>query len=240
MSTSSVATLSEIRTIARQYADMVNSQFVTDAEFNSYINLSYFELYDILIQKYGDDYYVASPYSFSTDGVTQQYTLPSNFYKFLGLDLQLGNTPNSWVTIRSFMFGDRNRYAVPNFQSFYGVTNLRYRIFANTIFLTPIPAAGQNLRIWYVPRLTELVNDSDTVDGVSGWQEYLCLDAAIQALRKEESDVSVLLAQKQALINRIESAAEGRDAGNPQVVTDSQWSEYQLPMWNGGWGGGGP
>src|SRR5271165_1204892 len=99
MSTLSVATLGEIRTLARQYADMVTSQFVTDAEFNSYINLSYFELYDIIIQKYGNDYYATST-SFSTDGVSQQYNLPANFYKFLLLELQLGPGQNQYITIR--------------------------------------------------------------------------------------------------------------------------------------------
>lgn len=237
MSTLSVTSLSELRTLARQYADMVNSQFVTDAEFNSYINLSNWELYDILIQKYGNDYFATNT-TFNTDGTTFQYSLPSNFYKFLGLDLQLGNVQQSFVTIRPFMFTDRNRYAVPNFQSFYGVTNLRYRVFANTLFLTPIPAANQILRMWYVPRQAELVNDTDTVDGVSGWQEYIILDAAIQALRKAELDTSVLLAQKQALIQRIEAAAEGRDAGNPQVVGDTQWSDFWYPN-TGGWGGSG-
>lgn len=237
MSTLSVATLYEIRNIARQYADMVNSEFVTDSELNGWINLSYYELYDILIQKYGDDYYIAAPYAIATDGVTQQYTLPSNFYKFLGLDLQLGNVQDSWVTIRPFMFAERNRYAVPNFQSFYGLTNLRYRIFGNTLFLTPIPSAGQNLRMWYVPILPELVSDSDTVNGISGWQDYICLDVAIKALLKEESDVSMLQARKQALISRIESAAEGRDAGNPQVVSDVVTSDMWWPG-GGPWGGG--
>lgn len=234
MSTLSVATLSELRLLAQQYSDMVNSGFVTTAEWNSYLNLAYFELYDILIQKYGDDYFVTTPYSFTTDGTSQQYTLPTNFYKFLGLDLQLGSVQDSWVTIRPFMFGERNRYSVPNFQSFYGVTNLRYRVFGNSLFLTPIPAAGQTLRMWYIPILTELVSDSDTVNGISGWQDYLPVEAAIKALMKEESDVSMLQSRKQALIARIESAAEGRDAGNPQTVTDSATTDNWYPM-NGGW-----
>ena len=237
MSTLSVATLSELRTLAKQYADMVNSNFVTDSEWNSYINLAYFELYDILVQKYGDDYFVASPYSFTTDGSTQLYTLPSDLYKFLGLDLQLGGTADSFVTIRPFMFGERNRYATPNFQSFYGITNLRYRLAGGKLFLTPIPAANQTLRIWYIPRLTELSSDSSTVDGVSGWQEYIVLDAAEKALRKQELDVSVFLVQKQALIQRIEAAAEGRDAGNPQTITDSRGSDIWQPG-GGSWGGG--
>lgn len=237
MSTSSVATLSELRTLAKQYADMVNSNFITDSEWNAYLNLAYFELYDLLIQKYGDDYYVADPYSFTTDGTSYFYDLPSDFYKMLGLDLQLGNSQTSWVTIRPFMFIDRNRYAVPNFQSFYGVTNLRYRLNDSRLFLTPTPAAGQTLRLWYIPRLSELTSDSSTVDGISGWQDYLPIDAAIKALGKEESDTSVLQLRKQQLIQRIESAAEGRDAGSPQTVGDSQWSEMWLP--NGGqmWGG---
>jgi len=237
VSTQSVATLSELRTLARQYADMVNSQFVTDDEFNSYLNLAYFELYDILIQKYGDDYYATS-YQFTTDGTTQQYPLPSDFYKFLGLDLQLSpsSPQNGFITIRPFMFGDRNRYSIPNMQTFAGITNLRYRVFSNTLFLTPIPAGNQTLKIWYVPKLNELTTDASTVDGISGWQDYLPLEAAIKALIKEETDVSMLMARKQALISRIEAAAENRDAGNPQVVTDSQYTDFWTPntgYWNG-------
>ena len=47
-------TLTQLIAAVRQRADFVNSQFVTDAELTSYINQSYFELYDLLIQKYGD------------------------------------------------------------------------------------------------------------------------------------------------------------------------------------------
>lgn len=235
MSTLSVATLSELRTLAQQYADMVNNDFVTTSEWNTYINLGYFKLYNLLVEKYGDDYFATNT-TFTTDGTTYQFTLPSDFFKFLGLDLQLGNVQNSWVTIRPFMFGDRNRYAVPNFQSFYGVTNLRYRVFADTLFLTPIPAAGQTLRMWYVPRMTELTSDSDTVDGISGFQEYIALDAAEAALRKQEDDVSQILAQKAMVVQQIESAAGGRDAGNPQTVTDTQSQDGFGPAgnWNGG------
>lgn len=234
MSTLSVATLSELRTLAREYSDMVGSQFVTDTEFNSYLNLAYFELYDILVTKF-DDYFATSQ-NFTTVSNQFQYTLPSDFYKFLGLDLQLGSVQDSWVTIRPFMFSERNRFAVPNFQSFYGVSNLRYRVFANTLFLTPIPSAGQTLRMWYIPRLTEMTADTSTCDGISGWQDYVPLDAAIKALIKEETDPSALMARKQALIQRIESAAEGRDAGNPQTVSDVQGSDGYWP--GGGWNGG--
>jgi len=245
---STTMTLAQLSDAIRQRADMVNASgiytntFVTASELTSYINQSYFELYDLLVQKYGDNYYVAAPLSFSTDGTTFQYPLPDGtnysaapaLYKFLGLDLALSpNSQDSFVTIRPFMFSDRNRYAVPNFQSFYGVTNLRYRLNGTNLWLTPTPAAGQTLRLWYVPRLTQLISNSDTADGISGWTEYIIVDGVIKCKEKEESDVSVEMAQKQALIQRIESAAENRDAGNPAVVSDGQYSDLWWPTGNG-------
>lgn len=235
-------TLEQLRDAVRQRSDMVNSNFISDAELNSYINQSYFELYDLLVQKYGDNYYVADPLQFECDGESQQYPLPNGtnydgaapFYKLLGVDLQLANQNDSFVTIRPFNFSDRNRYAVPNFQSFYGVTNLRYRLNGDNLWLTPIPAAGQTIQVWYVPRLETLTNDSDTCDGISGWTEYIIVDACIKCLTKEESDPSVFMAQKEALIRRIESAGENRDAANPATVADGQWSDLWWPTGNGG------
>lgn len=232
MSTS--MTLTELITAARQRSDMVNNLFCTDAEFTSYINQSYFELYDLLVQKYGDNYFVKDPpYTFVTDGTTFQYSLPSDFYKLLGVDLALANTQDSYVTIKPFMFGDRNRYSVPNFQSFYGVTNMRYRINGNKLWLTPVPAANQSMRIWYIPRLQTLTAPGDTADGISGWTEYIIVDAAIKVLVKEESDPSALMAAKAGLIQRIESAAENRDAGSPPKVLDSQWNDSWWPNQDG-------
>lgn len=229
--------LSDLRTAVRQRADMVGSQFVTDAELNSYINQSYFELYDLIVQKYGDNYYVQTPYSFTTDGVNQYFNLPSDFYKLLGVDLALSTTLDSFVTIRPFNFSERNRYAIPNFQSFYGVTNLRYKLNANQLWLTPIPSSGQTIRIFYVPKMTTLSADGDTVDGISGWTEYIIIDAAIKAMQKEESDVSVLAMQKQAMIQRIESAAENRDAGQPATVSDNSSGTNWTPNGVNGVGG---
>lgn len=239
-------TLAQLRTLAQQESDMVNTTFITDAEWTSYINQSYFELYDILVQKYGDDYF-ANHAELTTDGTTQLYPLPNGtlygsaplFYKLLGVDLNLAPGSNdSWVTIRRFNMADRNRYSVPNFQSFYGVTNLRYKLEGSNIWLTPIPTAGQTIRLWYVPRLTPLSGESDTCDGISGWTEYIVVDAAIKAKDKEESDTSVLLARKAGLISRIESAAENRDAANPATVSDNSASDTWWPSGSGngaGW-----
>jgi hypothetical protein len=230
-----VVTLSDIRTQLRNRIDRKNSQFFTDDELNTYISDSYKELYDILIQKFGDDYYVADPYDFTTT-TADAYDLPEDFYKLLGVDCQYNGAGNGngWVTLRQFMFQERNAYTLPNYQAFYGITNIRYRLRDNQLWLTPIPQAGQLMRIYYCPRPSTLSDDSDTVDGVSGWEEYIICDAAIKCMVKEESDPQAFGLQKQAMLTRIESAAENRNAGQPQTVSDINQSFWPYGPWGPG------
>ncbi len=242
--------LGQVRLLAQQRADRVNSNFVTKEEWNSYINQSYAELYDLLVTLY-EDYYVAAPLTFITDGSTNQYTLPNGsnfngapaFYKLLGADCGLGANGNAWVTLHKFDFISRNRYVFPNVTStFLGVFNLRYRVVGNTLFFIPTPSANQYIRLWYIPRVNTLLKDSDMLESVSGWIEYVIVDAAIKCLQKEESDVSVLLAQKQMLIDRIQSSAMNRDAGQPDTISDirsfgERWGGYGSPNGDGSFGG---
>jgi hypothetical protein len=171
-----VMTLPELRTATRQRADMVNSQFITDSEFNSYINASYFELYDLLVQKYGNDYYMKE-YSFSLQGNVSRYDLPQDFFKLLGVDLSIGGGPDGYVSLRPFTLAERNRYSTANVQTWIGVTNLRYRLSANKLWFTPSPQTGQEIRIWYVPRLEALIDPVTVtlaVDPVA--DDYLSID----------------------------------------------------------------
>lgn len=232
--------LAQIRLMAKQRADMVNSQFVTDSEWNLYINQAAFELYDLLVTEY-EDYFMKAPLLITTDG-TEQFTLPSDFFKLLGVDLGLANNTTAWVTLKKFQFIERNRYVYPQINStFFGCFNLQYRLMGNTLFFIPTPSAGQFLRLWYIPKLTQLLQDTDVLTGISGWGEYVIVDAAIRAKQKQEDDVSVLGAQKMMLIKRIEDAAMNRDAGQPDCISDTRFDDvgsgYGFPNGDGAYGG---
>lgn len=233
--------LGSLRLSAQQRADRVNSNFISIPEWNSYINQSYFELYDLLKNNY-EDWYFATPYSFQTDGSTS-YTLPTDFYNLLGVDLGIANNNNAWVTLSRYEFIERNRFVYPNITStYYGVFNLRYRLMGNKLYFIPTPSAGQYVQVWYIPRMTELLQDTDLIDGVSGWTEYIITDAAIKALQKEESDVTVLMLQKEALRKRIEESGMNRDAGQPATISNTRsWGSrngnYGGPGFDGGFGG---
>lgn len=210
-------TLANLRLQARQRADMVNSQFVTDSEFNQYISDSYAELYDLLVSKF-QDYYVKNPPLSVTINTGNTIDLPADFYKLSGVDRALTGD-GDFYTLRPFTFEDRNaRRSATRFRGLYPA--IRYRIYGNQILLSPDDQAVGTYRVWYIPRFTALVNDSDTVDGVNGWELYIVTDAAIKALTKEESDASALMQMKMALLKRIEDMAANRDAGEPGRVTD--------------------
>jgi hypothetical protein len=253
-------TLAQIRLAAQQRADRVNSNFVTKAEWNSYINQAMFELYDLLVTVY-EDYFAATPIQFVTNGSQYLYPLPDGantflnalnlttftpkpFYKLLGVDLAIQNAVNGYVTINKFNFIDRNRFVYPNTAStIYGVFNLQYRVMGNNIEFIPTPSASQAIRVWYIPRLTELLLDTDTTDvGISGWVEYVIVRAAKYALDKEESDTQKLDQQILFLKTRIEESAANRDAGQPDKIsatrtTSGYWGYGQGGGWNGSTGG---
>ena len=55
--------------------------------------------------------------------------------------------------------------------------------------IQPTDNAVGSYQMWYVPTLTALSSDSDTVDSVmtrAGWEEYVIIEAAIKCLAKEE------------------------------------------------------
>lgn len=228
-------TVGNIRLESQQRCNKENSQFYTTQELNSMISQSYKELWDILAQKFGDDYFVATPYTYTTSS-QQLYPLPSDFKALLGVEVALNPADStSWVTLRKFEFIQRNLWNSPNAYTFYGITNLRYRLNGTNLMVVPIPQAGQTIRIWYVPRPNQLINDTDTVDAIAGWEEYIVTDVCIKMMAKEESDVSVFAAQKMALLKRIEEAAENRDIGEPEVVSDSKMRNFS---WSGNESGG--
>jgi hypothetical protein len=251
--------LYELRLRSQQKADRVASDFVVTSEWNYNIRLAMYELYDILMTSY-EDYFAQQYFVINTNGTTANYPLPDGatnykggvyggtsgdpapaFYKLAGMDLNVNTstiTP-SRVTLLRFDFIKRNQYIYPNSTStIYGVYNMRYRIMGNNINIIPTPAGNQTLIGWYSPRLPQLLSDTDlTTIGVSGWLAYVITRAAKYALDKEEgSDTSKLDAEILFLKTRIEDAAQNRDAGIADTISETRTD----PLYGGnGWGGGG-
>lgn len=249
--------LFELRLRAQETADRVNSQFVIQPEWNSFLRLAMYELYDLLITVY-EDLFAQNFVFINTNGTTQNYPVPDGvtnylggvfggvsgipalaFYKLAGMDLGINTSNNAWVTLLKFDFIERNRYVYPNSTStIYGVYNMRYRLMGNNVNIIPTPAGNQQIRMWYSPKLPGLLKDTDlTTLGYSGWLRYPIVRAAKYALDKEEgTDTSKLDAEIAFLKSRIEQSASNRDVSMPDTISATR----QDPVYGGnGFGGGG-
>lgn len=256
--------LGELRLRSQQTADRVGSKFVVTSEWNAFIRLAMYELYDLLITSYED--FNTAPYAFiNTSPNTQQiYALPTGLnylggvlggvsglplprhYKTVGVDLGVNTSNNAWVTINRYDYIDRNAYVYPNSTStIYGVYNMRYRVMGtnpDTIRFIPTPAGNQQIRITYAPILQALLADNDlTTIGYSGWLRYAIARTAKYALDKEENtDTSKLDAELLFLKTRIEQSAINRDIGQPDTISETRKdSVYGGTGWGQGGGQGG-
>jgi len=256
--------LGELRLRSQQTADRVESNFVIPSEWNAFIRLAMYELYDLMITCY-EDYGVAPYIYINTSGSVQNYALPDGatnyfgniynntslvqgnpaqaFYKLVGVDLGVNTSNNAWVTLNRYDYIDRNAYVYPNSTStIYGVYNMRYRVMGNNINFIPVPAGNQQIRITYAPRLPALLADTDlTTIGYSGYLRYVIVRAAKYALDKEEgSDTSKLAEELIFLKKRIEETAVNRDIGQPDTISETRKdSVYGGTGWGQGGGQGG-
>lgn len=242
--------LGYLRYEARLRADQLKSNFLTVDEWNLMLNQSAMELFDVLVCKFGEDYFLAPPLILTSSSL-QAYALPNgtNYlqingfpnpsgtpaqacYKVYGMDLNSYgaalNNPQGWRSMSRFNWADRNKYnfllgaASNNVSGQY--CQFQYREMGDLVYILPINS-GQYFRLWYVPLNPQLLLDTDMLPfSYSGWHEYIVVDVAAKALEKQEfyEQAAALMARKGALLERIEVTAANRDVGQPNTATNSR------------------
>ena len=258
--------LGYLRYQARLRTDMLKSNFVTNDEWNIEINQSAKELYGILVQKYGEDYFLAPLQVFSSKG-SQFYPLPNgtNFLNTNGMPDPNGtpapacfkvhkmevnsfganaNNVNGWVPMSRCNASDLDKYnlllgATSNYVAGQ-YCQFQYREMGTNVCIIPVNS-GQAFRLWYVPLTLDLLQDTDMLPfSYSGWHEYVVVDVASKSLDKKQfaDQAARLDARKDALMIRIETEAANRNVGSPNTATNSR-SMYGDPNFGGGMFGGG-
>lgn len=209
----------------RERADMVGSAFVADSATGLYawINEANQKLHGMLVDALGEEY-TSSASSFTTLAGTSDYALPTGFYKLYGVDLDYHGIMRALIP---YTRSERNAFRN---QQYSGVVVPRYLIVGSNLRLLPTPSAGLAGSILYAPEATTLANGSDTVNYPNGWERFIVIDAAIQALAKEESNTRTLDAERDKIVAEIMQAKEARDMANPKQVVDTDLSDPDL-LW---------
>ena len=226
-------TLAQLITRVRQRADMVGSTFVSDSEVVDYINVAMAEIHDLLVTKY-EDYYVKDSSESPKSGdytlpADNPGTLPTDFYKALGVDFTSGGLT---YRMMRFTFQERNMYNAPAIVA-SRIADTRYAIQGNKIKFIPSPATSGIAKLHYIPEAQQFDAGSTSTTIVSlapqiakGYEEYLVVDAAIKCLMKEESNTQPHMIYKEQLRKRLEAASANRDAGESSKITDVRTGVY--------------
>lgn len=220
-----MAALSDLRTRIKQrtFNEHSGSNFVTDAELTQLINKSQNELFGLLLLN-GLDSLPETDYSVTADGSTS-YDLPDDFVAVIGVWRQQGD-----FYIR---LPRHNARVKPSSQN--GMAE-SYRVWGQRtgakLEFNPTPSEGDYV-VRYHPALTDLSADSDELDGVIGWEEYVVVDVAIDVLIKMNAPVELireLRKQKNDMRARIEAEGSLRDMTEHHQVQDVRGSAFnELP-----------
>lgn len=183
--------LQDIRNRARRLADMENSTFVTDSDINQLINTYVYDLQDKLIDA-SPPHYSSTDLTVTITPGTIAYALPTNFRNLIAVYAVEGT--NRLRPLRPIQMADRLSYSAPS-------------------------SNGQFV-LRYIPTMPALTLDTDTLDGVAGWDELIVCLVARDMMTKEESDVSALDQKISYLRDRIDRMAKKRSVGFPTMVQD--------------------
>jgi len=183
--------LLQLRTWARQLSDTEGNPNVVDSELNALANRHASELWDRLVDA-GPPDFASSTTQVTTVSGTIPYALPADFRNLVEVYVREG-TAGKVQRIPPMPEGSRANYRAPQ--------------------------AVYTLDVEYIPTVTPLAADGDTLDAVSGWAELIANLMARDVQIKRDGptqDVSNNIARLEA---RIAQRSRKRDRG-PRFITD--------------------
>lgn len=187
--------LSELRTASRERSDEEATGFIDNSELNGYINQGYRMIYAKMVGQF-ESYFVipgttGNGGQFDMVADQQLYDLPSDFHKLIRVEMRDSGSNDDRdfyrlksLNIANYDFSARFPYKDAYFYR-YG-----YYLAGNKIGFRPIPQDASNtVRLWYIPTVTALSNDSDVPVIPELYHDAIADYAAIKCLSKSGEDI---------------------------------------------------
>jgi hypothetical protein len=211
----------EIETRILERADMVGSSFVSAAELERVANTAFTEFYLKYVSQFEDLCVVMAGEEDDTTASTTLFDLPGALIKLKGLRHTTGEfliPVNNVMEIDAFT-SDGYR-ARPTHYWMAGVTGVVGT--PAQVLLLPNPDAAYSITCYYVPNITLDSIEGDSAFALNlayGCDEYVVLTAAMKLKDKEESDCSVIMAERKMLWESIEKFLTPLDESMPKQVS---------------------
>jgi hypothetical protein len=213
--------LKQIRDDIRSLADQPEEAdpFDTNQELNRMINRSLKRWYTEVARACPERYETVQSITANSTGPASASVfyngyclLPSDHMTTLFVDRVVSSRR---IPVDLLMPQERNAWSGTNGDA------IGYRVIRDRLYMMPAPTSG-SYELRYVPAFQDLVSDTDTVDGINGWEQWVVYDVVYQAFVKEETDVNAIKADRDQLWVEIQNAIELREHGNPTRIVDTR------------------
>lgn len=213
----------QLKEMARHRAKMLNSDFISDAEEAFTINDCCRDLYHDLVTNYERFYVKVPAFSFSLAQGESYAAIPGDMYKCAGVDFKIGT---KWASLRPFNYVERNKD-----NDIYSICkSARYQIVGRKVMVSP-ELVG-DFRMWYVPDLEDMIADAQELDPeMSRFWKIITLNAAIQYLNDEESDISGLRDELARSESKLATYIDSRVMDSESVGMEDDYRDEEVRQW---------
>lgn len=198
---------------AQGRADMESDDNILPTVWLAFLNASRQRLRRILVAANVDLFLKSA--LFTLTGAPGSYTVDlaatvPDFWKAMALDKRLDTQPDNIQRISRFLFAERGR-----------ATEVSYRIYNDILEVRPASSAQGNYTLWYIPQPAAFVISGDALLLAEDmWSEFIVLDTAIKARRRQQRDTADLHSELQELTLEIRNAVADMNAGEADRVLD--------------------
>jgi len=219
------ATASVLMTDIRRLTDTESDANISDAYLLTLVDRSYNKLYRKIATRYAGFFDMEYTSLNLVEG-QREYALPSDFMHLRGVDIVIGTDR---VPLTRISFGDRSnltndpRY-VP-FRLDRVRTNYGYFTQKNNLRIEPIPSSTEQLILTYVPRPVRISSGGTTFDVISGFDDFVIYDAAVQVLARQERDATMYAQLRQDALAMVIETCSPRETGDAIQVRDQFFSD---------------
>ena len=206
-----------------------------NAQLNRLINQS-INAFRLMISRTGHPYYLKESTATATTSGTADYALPSDLIHLYGVDLTVDNRT---LALQDYSLIERNDFSTLNLPNTGTPVAFRVHTSGNVRFIPTPDSASYTYKFIYLPTATDLSSDSDTFDGVAGWEDWIVYDVAVKLLTRDDEDEQ--LAKVQGMLAKREreiiSEASKRQRVNPVHRRDYRGREERVQFYGRYWRG---
>lgn len=143
----------QLLALAKEAADLSNvTDYVTDATWLSWLNAANTELHRFVTNKFKATFF--RTFDFTLAAGTSQVTLPTNFWRLKGLDIDPDTVRRR--SVRPFNFQERNQIRTAGTRDFspllYAPTRFYNVVGSSLLRIQPQEQAAGTYRLYYVPK----------------------------------------------------------------------------------------